>query len=184
MKFDLEWGGLHTVISGGQTGVDQAALMAAWKLNVQTGGTAPASYKTSDGYNPLLEVFGLKPSGSYEERTQANVSAADATVIIAHNLNSAGTDLTRRLVRAAGKKLLEVNISDSMSDYWPLNEHSRTIAEFILKNQIQVLNVAGNRELPSSGRVMGTSVVFKAAEWLMIGALSRVQEQGKLISKV
>lgn len=50
---------LTKIISGGQTGVDQAALRAARDLGITTSGTAPLGWITEDGPAPWLADFGL-----------------------------------------------------------------------------------------------------------------------------
>lgn len=50
---------LTKVISGGQTGVDQAALRAAKAARIPTGGYAPKGWLTEDGPAPWLADFGL-----------------------------------------------------------------------------------------------------------------------------
>jgi hypothetical protein len=72
-----------TIISGGQTGVDQVALEVAHDLGFPTGGTAPLHYKTEFGSNyKLRDVYGLKESWSpgYRVRTIQNVKDGDFTV--------------------------------------------------------------------------------------------------------
>ena len=60
------------VISGGQTGADQAGLIAAEKAGITTGGWMPKGFRTLDGPNPGLAArFGLRehPSEEYPPRT-------------------------------------------------------------------------------------------------------------------
>jgi hypothetical protein len=84
------------IISGGQTGADLAGLRAAQSLGLLTGGYAPKGFKTLKGAQPQLALFGLLelPGSSYSDRTLKNVLAADATVIIAQDMESSGTKLT------------------------------------------------------------------------------------------
>ncbi len=73
-----------TVISGGQTGVDQAALSIAHDLGFPTGGTAPLGYRTDEGPMPelLRDKYGLEESWSpgYRVRTIQNVRDGELTV--------------------------------------------------------------------------------------------------------
>jgi hypothetical protein len=193
MTFDIQWGGLHTVISGGQTGADQGGLEAARKAGIRTGGQAAALYKTSIGLNPLLQAYDLTAKGSYDERTLVNIKAADATVIIAHNLQSPGTVLTRRYAKIEGTKLLELDVSEivRLAQLGPMNgteavidlivQNSGALAEFIKNNQVQVLNVAGNRELKSDGRQYGHLVMHMTTEWIVGTALELLDLDAKLV---
>lgn len=51
---------LDRVISGGQSGVDQAALRAARAAGIPTGGSMPRGFLTEDGPRPdFAELYGL-----------------------------------------------------------------------------------------------------------------------------
>src|SRR5581483_1209363 len=86
------------VTSGGQTGVDAAALRAAKAVGLEVGGWAPKGWLTEDGPAPWLAEHGLKehPSPQYSDRTKANVADADAVLWIG-NPHSPGGRLTLRL---------------------------------------------------------------------------------------
>src|ERR1035437_7913985 len=86
------------VISGGQTGADQAGLAAAQSLGIDTGGCAPWNWMTDDGpAEGLLVAYGLMPgpkdSSIYRKRTEANVRDSDGTVLFG-KLSSPGSRLT------------------------------------------------------------------------------------------
>lgn len=196
MTLSIEWGGLHTVISGGQTGADQGGLMAAWKMDVRTGGLAPAHFKTSNGYNPLLELIGLTAGGDYASRTKVNVKESDGTVIIAYDLKSTGSLLTAKTCQYEKKPVLlievtkiiklaqlgpEVGVEAVMTE---IVAAGTTLKNFIVQNHLQVLNVAGNRELPPSGERYGHLVMTNTSEWVVSVALEMLGLDGKLIRKV
>jgi hypothetical protein len=73
---------IKRIISGGQTGVDRAALDAAIELGIPHGGWCPKRRLAEEGKIP--EVYNLKetPSGTYKERTIFNVRDSYATLII------------------------------------------------------------------------------------------------------
>lgn len=129
------------VISGGQTGADQAGLAAAHVLGLKTGGMAPRGYRCDDGYQPWLkDKFGLIESSSseYGPRTKVNVLQSDATVVFG-NTNSPGSRLTVRLCKEAGKPCL-VNPESPM-----------VLRAWLIKHEVETLNVAGNRERTNPG---------------------------------
>jgi len=141
--------GLSKVISGGQTGVDQGGLMAAWAAGVATGGFCPAGWRTTAGPNPLLAVLGLTehPSSSYPPRTVLNIETADATLLLGFNLNSAGSRLTAAECARVGKPCLQVQFPQgSRSTVAVEITLIETIVSFIIQHQVEVLNVAGNRD--------------------------------------
>lgn len=151
------------IISGGQTGADWGGLLAAADVGIATGGLAPKSYLTELGANPELVKFGLLESDSddYEIRTIHNVLTADATVIFADYTNSDGTKLT----------------IDSCIKYqkpYLINPDSIALHDWILEQQVKVLNVAGNRESIAQGLGDRTRQVVR-------DALSLCTINGKLI---
>ena len=74
---------LDRVVSGGQTGVDQAGWRAARASGIATGGWMPEGFLTEAGPRPdFAGMFGAveMPGGGYPERTRANVRDSDATI--------------------------------------------------------------------------------------------------------
>ena len=74
---------IERVISGGQTGADQAGLAVAKRLGVPTGGYLPKGWLTEAGPRPDLgATYGLEEAetAAYPERTERNVLASDGTV--------------------------------------------------------------------------------------------------------
>jgi predicted Rossmann-fold nucleotide-binding protein len=75
---------LDRVISGGQTGADQAGLEVAARLGIPTGGVMPEGFHTEDGpRSDLAACYGLVEAGApaYPERTERNVLLAEGTVV-------------------------------------------------------------------------------------------------------
>ena len=132
---------LKKVISGGQTGVDFAALRAARDAGLETGGSVPQGFLTEIGPAPLLREFGLveTSSSSYVPRTENNVKNSDATLWYG-NTTSRGGLLTRRMCDKHGKAFIIIN-----------NDTSQSIFELIRDRGYQTINVAGNRESISPG---------------------------------
>jgi hypothetical protein len=133
---------LRLIISGGQAGADQGGLAAAKVFNVATGGYCPDQFKTVHGPNPALGLnFGLIPAGTYQRRTELNVKLADATFRFASNLNSPGEVLTLACINKFAKPYRDVQLpcADPLAT-------SKQLADFIEKNQVWTLNVAGNAD--------------------------------------
>lgn len=131
---------LHRIISGGQTGVDRAALDAALESRFPVGGWCPAGRIAEDG--PIPDHYPLQEleRGGYRQRTRRNVLDSDGTVIIHFGDIRGGTLETRRLCEQLGKPLLLV-------DGGTHDEQAAAgqIAAFIREHGIWVLNVAGPR---------------------------------------
>lgn len=138
------------IISGGQTGADEAGLYAAkYLLGLETGGMMPGGYRTEKGDRPdFKKEYGLTEhtSRAYPPRTEQNVLNSDGTLIFGKN--SGGSKLTRTFCRTWGKPDYHV--------YWdkgtPVTRHQiEKFREWLAENDIQVLNVAGNRESSNPG---------------------------------
>ena len=133
---------LRKVISGGQTGVDRAALDVAMRLGIAHGGWVPKGRLAEDGPLPSYYQVEEMPTEEYAARTEKNVLAADGTLIISRGQPTGGTDYTRRMALKHGKQLLHIDLT--------LNQQPSTagslIASWIQMNRIEILNVAGPRE--------------------------------------
>jgi len=140
---------LKKVVSGGQTGADYGGLIIADLCNLETGGWAPPNFMTERGPDYNLEEYNLKAweliSDSpnkllmgYLERTEANVRDSDATVIIASNFESKGSVATLRYIKKHKKPHFMVDFNN------PPNYDD--LKNFIEDNNVNTLNVAGNRE--------------------------------------
>jgi hypothetical protein len=97
------------VISGGQTGVDRAALDGALAAGLAIGGWCPRGCLAEDGTIPGIYPLRETPGRDVAARTRANVAEADATLILVPDADFAtwgeGTRLTRRYARDLGKPL-------------------------------------------------------------------------------
>jgi len=131
---------LQKIISGGQTGVDRAALDAAIKLTIPHGGWIPLGRLTEDG--PLPPAYHLKEtnSTSYADRTEKNVLAADATLIISRGPLDGGSEYTREMAIKHSRRWLHIDLEKI-----PAFQAAIAINDWITKMEIAVLNVAGPR---------------------------------------
>lgn len=135
---------LRKIISGAQIGADIAALRAAKKLGLETGGWMPAGFVARDGVHPeYAEVYGIKehPSPKYPPRTEANVFAADATIRFAYNFATAGERCTLNAIRRYGKPYFDVSISSGPRC---IEENPKSLEYWLRSNDFGILNVAGN----------------------------------------
>lgn len=159
--------GLKKVISGGQTGADQGGLAAAKLVGLETGGTAPAGYRTEVGpaVELLRDTFGLVESESadYAVRTAANVRDADGTVVFG-DITSPGSKRTVAECRTANRPVC-------------INPSPAELAEWIATHHIRVLNVAGNRERTTPG--IGLRVLD-----IMVSALEDPEEPGATVVRM
>ncbi len=131
------------IVSGGQTGVDRAALDVALELGVECGGWCPLGRRAEDG--PISEKYPLQETtwSGYPQRTEWNVRDSDGTLILTVGELDKGTALTVKLAGKLKKPHLVVDLADA--DPIPV------ILEWIAEMEIQTLNVAGSRESSSPG---------------------------------
>lgn len=134
---------LHRIISGGQTGVDRAALDVALDLGIECGGSCPRGRRAEDGPIPTRYPLTETAERDYRARTARNVKAADATLILTRGPVSGGTAYTERLARDSGKPHHLVDLA--------VNSRVRPVREWLRTHSVQVLNVAGPRESGAPG---------------------------------
>lgn len=136
--------------SGGQCGADAGGLFAARILGLATGGWAPKGWRTDKGPAPWLESYGLREhtSTSYPPRTKLNVEGTDGTFILGI-LGSPGCSLTRAYAEAKNKPLFTVPWVNGQP--LPPVEIRWAFNQWLVQNNVRVLNVAGNRETSNPG---------------------------------
>lgn len=125
------------IVSGGQTGVDRAALDVAIKLGIPHEGWCPKERKAEDGFIPSHYNLKETPSSVYEERTEWNARDSDGTLIIVKDPPMGGTSYTIEMAKKYNKPyfLLELNKKNQIDE----------AAAWIIDKKIHKLNVAGPR---------------------------------------
>ena len=136
---------IEKIITGGQTGADQAAWRTARTFHVATGGWMPKGFLTEDGPRPeFAEEFGAAemPSEIAAARTERNVQDSDATLWFGETTTS-GAHATVSACRNFGKRCMPIYPSASFEP--------AQVAAWIARGQFRTLNVAGNRESDEPG---------------------------------
>ena len=144
---------VNKIISGGQTGADLGGLIAAKCCQISTGGHCPKGWKTEAGPNfDLGRVYGLveDTSTSYVPRTKLNVKNSDGTVIFSQDWLSIGTKLTIDTCIKLNKPYIKIDLANK-------EVSEKELFDWIVNNDIKILNVAGNRESKAVG--IGTFVM-------------------------
>lgn len=128
------------IVSGGQTGVDRAALDAARTAGAPCGGWCPRGRRAEDGTIPPAYPLAEMGSADYRERTHANVALGDATLVVAFGEPSGGTALTIAYCRELGRPCLVLDAART-----PVTEAVTRAAAFVRAHGVGTLNVAGPR---------------------------------------
>jgi hypothetical protein len=147
---------LQRIVSGGQTGVDRAALDAAIAIGIPHGGWCPRGRLAEDGAIPERYALRETASDEYPVRTRQNVLDSDGTLIIYRVIMMGGTRLTANLAREHRKPFLSLDLTEDID--------LAAIQQWLVRHQIKVLNVAGPRESTSPGM---TAEAFRLIKQLL-----------------
>jgi Circularly permutated YpsA SLOG family len=134
---------LTTIVSGGQSGVDRAALDVAQELGLARGGWCPKGRRAEDGTIPLTYPLRETPSEIHAQRTEWNVRDSDGTLVLTQGRPTEGTALTIDLSSRLGKAHLVVDLNDQPDP--------ALAREWLVSHHIGTLNVAGPRESKCPG---------------------------------
>jgi hypothetical protein len=129
-----------TIVSGGQTGADRAALDWAIRNGVDHSGWCPLGRSAEDGV--LDPVYRLTETDSpgYRRPTIWNVRDSDATLIVNTGELEGGTLETERTARRLGKPCLVAQV-----DSEPADDADGRVRAWLNTTPIQRLNIAGPR---------------------------------------
>lgn len=160
------------VVSGGQTGVDRAALDAALVTGIPAGGWCPRGRLAEDGTIPEHYPLREAPSPEPAVRTELNVRDSDGTLILtpAHALTE-GTLYTLQMTIKHRRPCLLILIKEDRKETPALRPSesitvihttpdeltgqpktlARKVIDWLERNNISTLNVAGPRESKAPG---------------------------------
>jgi hypothetical protein len=134
---------IRKIVSGGQTGVDRAALNWAIEHGIPHGGWCPAGRRAEDGVIPARYRLEETPGRNYAQRTRWNVRDSDATLIISLSPElSSGSLATRQWTEKMEHPCLHL---------YPGDEWRERMAAFFEATQVRILNVAGPRSSGAPG---------------------------------
>ena len=147
--------GVLMIISGGQTGVDRAALDFAIARQIPHGGWCPAGRRAADGVLDARYQLLETESIGYRQRTKHNVRDADATLIIYRGRLEGGSLLTRDLATGHGKPLLLCDL------HAPTEELLAAWQDWLLSHPVAILNIAGPSEARNPGIYLQASALLE-----------------------
>lgn len=150
---------LPVIRSGGQTGVDRAALDAALAAGAAIAGWCPRGRLAEDGRIPERYRLAETPSADYSDRTRRNASESDATLILTSAPLAGGTLLTHQVARQNGRPVFLHDPRDTAA--------AAPLAAELRQRGVRDLNVAGPRasEQPGIGKAAQAFVASLLAAW-------------------
>jgi len=133
--------GVERIISGGQTGVDRAALDFGTERGFKVGGFVPKGRRAEDGtiparYTNLIETETDDPS----ERTRLNIENSDATLIISRGPPAGGSALTSEFAHSSENPTIQIDLA-----HREIAEAAREVRAWLDSRRCRKLNVAGPR---------------------------------------
>ncbi|MFZ5697799.1 MAG: putative molybdenum carrier protein [Pseudomonadota bacterium] len=155
------------LVSGGQTGVDRAALDFAIAHGIPHGGWCPAGRKASDGPLEVRYLLQETESEGWSQRTGFNVRDSDATLILIRGPLVGGSLLTQKFAWRLHRPVRVLDLPDD-SALIPADSDLDEVLTWLRETNVKVLNVAG----PGEERVPG---VYRQA--LLV--LARLHELGR-----
>ncbi len=130
------------IVSGAQTGADQAGLDWAIAHGVSHGGWCPKGRKSEAGPIAARYLVAETPSADYLERSEWNVRDSDATVIFTlEEKLTGGSKRTAEFADKHGKPWF----------HFKPRVDPKFLARFLERHKVAVLNVAGSRESGAGG---------------------------------
>jgi len=134
---------IEKIISGGQTGVDRAALDVALELGIECGGWCPAGRDAEDG--PIPARYSLKETVNIDHtvRTENNVRDSDATLIVYRGELHGGTAYAVEMARHVGRPVLAVDVESPP----PIAE----ILDWLKVSRVGTLHIGGPRQSSRPG---------------------------------
>jgi hypothetical protein len=159
---------LKKIISGGQSGVEIAALDAAVELDIPHAGWAYKRKRTEDGILP--EHYNLKTIDvpSLHDRLEKNITDSDGTVILTHGQLIIGSKIIKDFANIHNKSCLYVDLTECS-----LNHAISSIRKWILNNEIEAVYFTGSK-------VVGESSIYEETIQIIEGILKVEREQDRL----
>jgi hypothetical protein len=143
---------LKRIVSGGQTGVDRAALDIAIENKIAISGWCPKGRLAEDGEIPARYILRETPYEDVAIRTEWNVRDSEGTLILTKGKPKDGTPLTFKCAQKYQRPCLVLDLTEEVK-----KEEFNTWLE---ANNIKVLNIAGPRESFDPGRIYSEAYAY------------------------
>ncbi len=160
---------IKKIISGGQPGVEIAALDAAIQFDIPHAGWAYKGRKTEEGVLP--EQYNVKgiDNPSYFERLEKNIIDSEGTVILTYGQLLIGLKGVRKLAENLKKPCLHVELMECTT-----NHAISSIRKWMLNHEIEVVYFTGQKP------VGGASEIYRDVLRIIEGICRTHREQEEL----
>ncbi len=152
-------GSKFTIISGGQTGVDRAALDVAIKWGLPYRGWCPAGRWAEDGEISERYLLRVTPESNPAQRTVWNVQESDGVLILGGIEDSEGTRLARKTAEGLKRPVYHAALRIPVE----------LVIQWVQDLESGIVNVAGPRESEQPGIYAGA---FEFLERVVRGYLA------------
>jgi hypothetical protein len=131
---------IKKIISGGQPGVEIAALDAAIRLDIPHAGWCFSDRKIDGGI--LAQQYNVKAidNPSYFQRLENNIVDSEGTVVLSYGQLVIGSKAVRDIAEKNNKPYLNVNLSQH-----PLNHAIALIRKWMTKHEIAAVYFTGTK---------------------------------------
>jgi hypothetical protein len=154
---------IEKILSGGQTGVDRAALDAALELGIACGGWCPAGRHADDGPIPLHYPLRETADMDHTVRTEHNVRDSDGTLMFYRGMLQGGTAYAVLMAEKLKRPVLAIDIDAPLAP--------AEVVAWLARHRVRCVHIGGQREATSPG-------IYAAASGLISDILRLSLRQG------
>ncbi len=133
------------IISGGQTGVDRAALDFALENRIDCFGWCPKGRKAEDGVIPLSYPLKETETSDYERRTLKNVDESQGILVFVDGEPDKGTVLAIDRAEKQNKPIYIIHLTMNVED------QETGIINLLENQKVSVVNIVGPHESSNPG---------------------------------
>jgi len=153
---------IDKILSGGQTGVDRAALDAALELGIACGGWCPAGRHADDG--PIPARYPLRETADMDHtvRTEHNVRDSDGTLMFYRGKLQGGTAYAVLMAEKLRRPVLAIDVEAPPAP--------AEVIAWLARHRVRCVHIGGQREATSPG-------IYAAAGGLIRDILRQSQRQ-------
>ena len=149
---------LTKIISGGQSGADQAALDVAISLGIPHEAWIPAGWGAESGIVSGPYYFREMPTSSVPQWIKHNILYSNGTLILSHGKLTGGSQAVLESAEPRDRPILHVDLSET-GEF----AAAQLIHGWFERNEIGILNVAGARAEKDAGIYNAATRVLETA---------------------